>query len=84
MKTKVARKAMHHAKPFRKVARGKKQTRAAETINKEETMQTARAEPEMVVATFETPVEFVEFDLEPEVEVIEVFEFAVPGGEGRA
>ncbi|MGA7796549.1 MAG: hypothetical protein WCA19_26270 [Candidatus Acidiferrales bacterium] len=84
MKTKVARKTTHHAKPFRKVARGKKQARAAETINKKETIQTAPAEPEMVVATFETPVEFVEFDLEPEVEVIEVFEFAVPGGEGRA
>ena len=38
----------------------------------------------MVVATFEAPVEFVEVDLEPEVDVIEVFEFAVPGGEGRA
>ncbi len=84
MKTKVARKAMHHAKPFRKVARGKKQARAAAPINKKETIQTPSAEPEMVVATFETPVEFVEFDLEPEVEVIEVFEFAVPGGEGRA
>jgi hypothetical protein len=84
MKTKVARKAVHHAKPFRKVVRNKKQAHAAETINKKETIQTAPAEPEMVVATFEAPVEFVEFDLEPEVEVIEVFEFAVPGGEGRA
>jgi len=84
MKTKVARKAVRHAKPLRKVVRSKKQARAAESINKKETIQTVPAEPEMVVATFEAPVEFVEVDLEPEVDVIEVFEFAVPGGEGEA
>ncbi len=81
MKTKVARKAVRHAKPHRKVTRGKKQARAAATTNKKETMQNVAAEPEMIAATFEAPVEFEAVDLEPDVEVFEVIEFAVPGNE---
>lgn len=81
MKTKVARKTVRHAKPIRKGARGKKQARAAAAINKKETKQTVPAEPEMIAATSEAPVEFVEMDLEPVVEVFEVFEVTAPGEE---
>ena len=84
MKTKVARRIVRHAKPVRKVSRGKKHARAAATINKKEALQNVAAETEMIVATFEAPVEFVEVDLEPEVDVIEVFEVAVPGDEDEA
>jgi hypothetical protein len=83
MKTKVARKAMRHAKPFRKVTRGKKQARAAATPNKKEVLQNLAAEPEIIAATFEAPIGFVEVDLEPVVDVFEVIEVAVPGIEGE-
>lgn len=84
MKTKVARKAMHQAKPFRKVTRGKKHARAVAFTNKKEPIQTAAPETEMVAATYQAPIEFVEVDFEPAVDVFEVIEFAVPGDEGDA
>ena len=79
MKTKVARKAVRHAKPHRKVARGKKQAGAVATPNKKETMRNVAFEPKMIAATYESPVEFEAANLEPAVEVFEVIEFAVPG-----
>lgn len=79
MKTKVAKKAMHHAKPMRKVARGKKHARAAAIPDKKEAVQNVAIGTETIATTFEAPAEYVEMDLQPEVEVIEVFEFAVPG-----
>ncbi len=81
MKTKVARKTVRHAKPIRKVTRGKKQARAAATTNKNETLRNVGAESEMIAAAFESPVEFVAVDLEPVVDVFEVFEVAVPGND---
>lgn len=84
MKTKVARKAAHHAKPIRKAVRGKKHPRPAVAPNKKEEVQNVAAEPEMIAATFEAPVEFVEVDLQPEVDMIEFFEVTVPGGEDEA
>jgi len=82
MKAKVARKAAHHAKPFRKAARGKKHARPVAATNKKEVVQNVAAEPEMIATTFEAPVEFVEVDLQPEIDMIEIFEVTVPGGEG--
>jgi len=79
MKAKVPGKAVRHAKPFRKVTHGKKQARAAAAPNKKEAVENVAAEPELFVATYEAPIEFVEVDLQPEVDVIEVFEVAVPG-----
>jgi len=83
MKTKVARKAIRHAKPFRKVTHGKKHARAAATPNKKEVLQNVAAEPKIIAATFEAPIEFVEVDLEPVVDVFEVVEVAVRGDEGE-
>jgi hypothetical protein len=80
MKTKVARKAVRHAKQFRKVARGKKHARPAAGPNKG-AVQNVAAKPEMIAATFEAPIEFVEVDLQPEIDMIEVFEVLVPGAE---
>lgn len=82
MKTKVARKAVRHAKPFRKVTRGKKYTRAVAATNEKEPIRAAAPEPQMVAATHQAPIEFVEVDFEPAVDVFEVIEFAVPGDEG--
>ena len=79
MKAKVPGKAVRHAKPFRKVTHGKKQARAAAAPNKKEAVENVAAEPELFVATYEAPIEFVEVDLRPKVDVIEVFEVAVPG-----
>jgi len=81
MKTKVARKTAHHAKPIRKVARGKKHARVAAEPTKKEAVQNVAAEPEMITAQFEAPVEFVEVDLQPEIDMIEIFEVTVPGGQ---
>ena len=81
MKTKVARKAVRHAKPLRKIARGKKHARPAAAPNKKEEVQNVAAEPEIIATTFEAPVEFVEVDLQPKIDMIEVFEVMVPGGE---
>jgi hypothetical protein len=81
MKTKVARKEMRHAKPFRKVTGGKKHARAAVTHNKKEVLQNVSAEPEIIAATFEAPIEFVAMDLEPVVDVFEVVEVTVAGDE---
>jgi len=74
MKTKMARKAERHAKPMRKSVRGKKHTRAAAHVSKKETPQPVAVEQEIMEAAFEVPVEFVELELEPVVEVIEVYE----------
>jgi hypothetical protein len=74
MKAKMARKAVRHAKPMRKSIRGKKHARAAAHASKKEKAPTVPAEQEMIQATFEAPVEFVEVDLEPVVEVFEVYE----------
>lgn len=74
MKTKVARKTIRHAKPMRKSTRGKKHARATTHADKNATFQSVPAQPEMIEATFEAPVEFVEVDLEPVVEVFEVYE----------
>jgi hypothetical protein len=74
MKTKAARKAIRHTKPVRRSTRGKKHARATAHAGKEETLQPVPAQPEMVEATFESPVEFVEVDLEPVIEVFGVYE----------
>ena len=81
MKAKVARKAVRHAKPMRKSTRGKKRARAKATANKKEMFRNVAAESEMTTATFEAPVEFVELEMEPAVEVIEVFEVEGSGDE---
>jgi hypothetical protein len=74
MKAKAARKEIRHAKPVRKSTRGKRHARAAAHAGKKETLQPVPAQPEMVEATFEAPVGFVEVDLEPVIEVFEVYE----------
>ena len=84
MKAKVPGKAVRHAKPFRKVTHGKKQARAAAAPNKKEAVENVAAEPEMFVATYEAPIEFVQVDLQPEVDMIEIFEVTLPGNEGEA
>jgi len=81
MKAKVARKAVRHVKPMRKVTRGKKHAHATAIPEKKEAVQNVAAEPEMMVGAFEAPVEFVEIDQQPEIDMIEVFEVVVPGGE---
>jgi hypothetical protein len=83
MKTKVARKAMRHARPFKKVTGGKKHARAAVTPNKKEVSQNVAAESEIIAATIEAPIEFVAIDLEPVVDVFEVVEVTAPGDKGE-
>ncbi len=74
MKAKMARKTARHAKPMRKSVRGKKHSRAAAHAGKKETPQPVAVEQEIMEAAFDAPVEFVELDLEPVVEVFEVYE----------
>lgn len=80
MKAKVARKEVRHAKPVRKITHSKKHAHAAAIPEKKVAVQNVAAEPEVMVGAFEAPVEFVEIDLQPEVDMIEVFEVVVPGG----
>jgi hypothetical protein len=79
MKAKVARKAVRHPKPMRKVTRGKKHAHAAAIPEKKEAVQNVVPEAEMMVETFEAPVEFFEVELQPVVDTIEVFEYSMPG-----
>ena len=85
MKAKVARKAVRHVKPIRKVAHRKAQARAKAAPEKKEIIENVAAAPQAVPPKFEAPVEvgFVEVELAPGVELIEVFEVEKAGGEGE-
>ncbi|MGD0908391.1 MAG: hypothetical protein ABSA96_12475 [Candidatus Acidiferrales bacterium] len=84
MKTKVARKAMRHAKPMRKRAHTKKPARANTARKTKATFREA-VEPETIElteATFAAPVAFVDTDPEPVNEVIEIFEVVEDDDQG--
>jgi len=74
MKAKIAGKIRHHAKPVRKNTRGRKRVRIAMPATKKETSQPIPIEGEIMEAMIESPFEFVAVDLEPVVEVFEVYD----------
>jgi len=82
MKAKAAHKVIRHAKPFKKVVHGKKHAPAA-APNKKEKMPVGAAPTDVMFATFEVPPTYVEVGLEPEIELVEVFETSLPEYEGE-
>ena len=81
MKAKTARKAVRHAKPRRKNTRARRRAPAGVPSNKKEVVKTVAAGSETTTDAFGVPVEFVALEMEPAVELIEVFEVEGGGNE---
>lgn len=74
MKAKMGRKTRHHAKLVRKNIRGKKPAQRVARVAKRVITQAVPMEGDIVETRFEAPMEFMAVDLEPVVEVFEVYE----------